>query len=337
MMYVMASVQRQTSPGRDIDRHLVVALVGARLAAFELGVVHEVFGIDRSEYAEPWYECRVVAAFGAPVTATDADWTVSSPWTLDDLAAADTVAVVTWPSFDVPAPPEVLDALRAVHDRGGRLLSVCTGAFLLAEAGLLDGRRATTHWRYADELAKRYPDVEVDPNVLFLDAGDRLFTSAGTAAGVDLCLHIVRLDHGAHVANAVARRMVVPPQRDGGQAQFADAPMPTVPDDDTIAATLEWAVVHLDEPLQVEDLARQAMLSPRTFARRFRAVTGATPMRWLTRQRVLHAQRLLETTDLPVELVARRCGFGTSAAFRTHFRRIAGTSPLTYRRTFRTT
>jgi AraC family transcriptional regulator, transcriptional activator FtrA len=312
-----------------------VALVGARLAAFELGTVHEVFGIDRSEYAEPWYECRVVAAFGSPVTATDGDWTMSSPWTLDDVASADTLVVVTWPSFDVPAAPEVLDAVRAVHDRGGRLLSVCTGAFLLAEAGLLDGRQATTHWRYADELAKRYPEVEVDPNVLFVDAGNGVYTSAGTAAGVDLCLHIVRLDHGADVANAVACRMVVPPQRDGGQAQFADAPVPAVPDDDTIAETLEWAVVHLDQPLLVEDLARRAMLSPRTFARRFRAVTGVTPMRWLTRQRVLHAQRLLETTELPVERVAQRCGFGTSAAFRTHFRRIVGTSPLSYRRTFR--
>jgi transcriptional regulator GlxA family with amidase domain len=331
----MALVQRQTLPGRETDRHLVVALVGARLAAFELGVVHEVFGIDRSEYADPWYEVRVVAAFGCPVTATDGDWAVSSPWTLDELANADTIAVVTWPSFDRPAPPEVLDAVRAAHARGARLMTVCTGAFLLAEAGLLDGRCATTHWRYADDLASRYPAVKLDPDVLFVDAGDDIYTSAGTAAGIDLCLHIVRLDHGADVANALARRMVVPPQRDGGQAQFVDTPVPAVADDDTIAATLEWAVVNLDQPLQVEDLARRAMLSPRTFARRFRACTGVTPMRWLVRQRVLHAQRLLETTDLPVEVVAQRCGFGTSAAFRSHFRRITATSPMLYRRTFR--
>lgn len=316
-------------------RHVVTALVGSRVGAFELGVVHEVFGFDRSEYSDPWYECRLVPAYGSPVALRDVDWTVSTPWTLDALADADTLVVVTWPDFERPSPSHVVDAVRAAHARGARVMSVCSGAFLLAEAGLLDGRRATTHWMYAGELARRYPSIDVDPDVLFVDGGDGIFTSAGTAAGIDLALHIVRLDRGAEVANALARRMVVPPQRDGGQAQFVSAPVPEVPSDDTIAATLEWAVAHLDQPLQVEDLARQALLSPRTFARRFRAVTGVTPMRWLARQRVLHAQRLLETTDLPVELIAQRCGFGTSAAFRTHFRRIAGTSPLSYRRTFR--
>jgi transcriptional regulator GlxA family with amidase domain len=330
----MASVHPLETTRPATDRHVVAALVGSRVAAFELGVAHEVFGIDRSEYADPWYEGRLVAAYGSPVPVTDSDWTVSTPWSLDDLATADTVVVVAWPDFHLPTPTRVLDAVRAVHARGGRLVSFCNGAFLLAEAGLLDGRRATTHWRYADELVRRYPAIEVDPNVLFVDGGDGIYSSAGTAAGIDLALHMVRLDHGADVANAVARRMVVPPQREGGQAQFADAPVPACPDD-TLAATLEWAVTHLDRPLQVEDLARRAMLSPRTFARRFRAVTGVTPMRWLARQRVLHAQRLLETTDLPVEVIAQRCGFGTSAAFRTHFRRIAGTSPQSYRRCFR--
>lgn len=331
----MTLVQRSTAPACESGRHLVAALVGSRVAAFELGVVHEVFGLDRSEYADPWYECRLVAAYRSPIAVTDGDWTVSTPWTLDDAADADTLVVVAWPDFHLPVPRRVLDAVRAVHERGGRLLSVCSGAFLLAATGLLDGRRATTHWMYAAELARRHPAIEIDPDVLFVDSGNRIYTSAGTSAGIDLALHIVRLDHGAEVANALARRMVVPPQRDGGQAQFVDAPVPEVADDDTIAATLEWAVTNLDQPLQVEDLARQAMLSPRTFARRFRAVTGTTPMRWLARQRVLHAQRLLETTDLPVEMVAQRCGFGTGAAFRTHFRRIAGTSPLSYRRTFR--
>jgi AraC family transcriptional regulator, transcriptional activator FtrA len=212
---------------------------------------------------------------------------------------------------------------------------VCTGAFLLGQAGLLDGRRATTHWMWSGDLARRFPAVEVDRDVLFVDGGDGIFTSAGTAAGIDLCLHLVRLDHGAAVANAVARRMVVPPQRDGGQAQFVAAPVPDDCEDDAIGRTMAWAVERVDQSLGVDDLAREAIMSPRTFARRFRAVTGTTPMQWLLRQRVLHAQRLLETTDLPVERVAERSGFGTPAALRVHFRRVAGTSPLAYRRTFR--
>lgn len=315
--------------------HVVAALVGPRVAAFELGVVHEVFGLDRSQYFQPGYELRVVGLSGSLLPVSEGDWQVSTPWTFDTLAEADTVIVVTWPDYERPSPPEVLEAVRAAHRRGARLVSLCTGAFLLAEAGLLAGRRATTHWMYTGDLARRYPDVEVDPNVLFVEAGDGIFTSAGTAAGIDLCLHILRLDYGAEAANAIARRMVVPPQRDGGQAQFVDTPVPVAPCEDRMAATLEWAVAHLDQPLRVEDLARRALQSPRTFARRFRAVTGTTPMQWLTRQRVLHAQRLLETTDLPIEIVAQRCGLGTGTALRFHFRRLAGTSPLAYRRTFR--
>ena len=334
----MTSVQRHGARFRERRRrrpHLVAAVVGPHVAAFELGVAHEVFGIDRSEYSDPWYDFRVVAVRGNPVPVTDGDWSISTPWALEDIADADTVIVPTWPDLDAPADPALLEALRAVHDRGARLVSVCSGAFLLAQTGLLDGRRATTHWMYAGELAHCYPEVDVDPNVLFVDAGNGIFTSAGTAAGIDLCLHIVRLDHGADVANKVARRMVVPPQRDGGQAQFVDAPVPATPDDDVIGRILEWAAGHLHEPLTVDDLARRALLSSRTFARRFRAVTGTTPMQWLLRQRVLHAQRLLEATDLPIELVAQQCGFGTATSFRTHFRRVAGTSPAAYRRTFR--
>jgi len=339
-------LERSTASAREKNRHVVAALVGSRVAAFELGVVHEVFGLDRSDYANPWYELRVVAAYGSPIpvntytrgweTPSDTgSWSISTPWGIDTLAEADTMVVVTWPDPDKPTSPEVLDAVRAFHARGGRILSVCSGAFLLAEAGLLDGRRATTHWMYTSDLAKWYPDVDVDPDVLFVDGGDDIYTSAGTAAGIDLCLHILRLDHGAEVANMVARRMVVPPQRDGGQAQFVDTPVPLAPDDDTIAATIEWAMEHLDRPLQVDDLARRAMLSPRTFARRFRSVAGTTPMKWLAKQRALRAQRLLETTDLPVEVIAHECGFGTATVLRTHFRRVAGTSPQAYRRVFR--
>lgn len=312
----------------------MAALLGPRAAAFELGVVHEVFGIDRPEYADPWYDLRVVAATPGPVPVNHGDWSISTPWTLADLADADTLVVPVWPDHDRPAPPEVLEAVRTVHAAGARLVSVCSGAFLLAQAGLLDGRRATTHWMWAGDLARRFPAIEVDPNVLFVDGGDGIFTSAGTAAGIDLCLHLVRLDHGATVANAVARRMVVAPQRDGGQAQFVAAPVPEHCDDDAIARTMAWAVERLDRPLTVDDLARAAIMSSRTFARRFRDATGTTPMHWLTRQRVLHAQRLLETTELPVERVAERSGFGTAAALRMQFRRVAGTSPLAYRRTF---
>ncbi|HEX6238707.1 MAG TPA: helix-turn-helix domain-containing protein [Acidimicrobiales bacterium] len=330
----MTHRQRRDGRRREIRPHRVAALVGPRAAAFELGVVHEVFGIDRAEYADPWYDFRVVAATPGPVPVSHGDWSISTPWTLADLADADTVVVPVWPDHDLAAPADVLDALRAAHARGARLVSVCSGAFLLAQAGLLDGRRATTHWMWADDLARQFPPIEVDPNVLWVDGGDGIFTSAGTAAGIDLCLHLVRLDHGAAVANAVARRMVVPPQRDGGQAQFVAAPVPEDCDDDAIGRTMAWAVERLDQPLTVDDLARAAIMSSRTFARRFREASGTTPMQWLTRQRVLHAQRLLEATELPVERVAERSGFGTAAALRVQFRRVAGTSPLAYRRTF---
>lgn len=310
------------------------ALAGSSVAAFELGVAHEVFGLDRSELVDPWYDFRVVAVGDHPIAVVNGSWTISTPYRLADLADADTIVIPAWYAIDSPADPAVLDALRAAHRRGARLVSVCSGAFLLAEAGLLDGRQATTHWKYAAELARRHRAVDVDPNVLYVESGDGIFTSAGTAAGIDLCLHLVRLDHGAEVANAVARRMVVPAHRDGGQAQFVAAPVPDDPDDDTLAPTLDWAVAHLDLPLTVEELARRALMSPRTFARRFRASTGTTPLQWLLRQRILHAQRLLETTELPVEIIASRCGFGSATALRVHFRRATGTTPLAYRRTF---
>jgi transcriptional regulator GlxA family with amidase domain len=247
------------------------------------------------------------------------------------LRRADTIVV---PACSDDPPPALLDALRRAHRRGARILSLCTGAFTLAAAGLLDGRRATTHWAHADELAARYPAVQVDPSVLYVDDGD-ILTSAGTAAGVDLCLHVIRLDYGAEVANAVARRMVVPPHRDGGQAQFVDTPVPEQSGSEPFADTLEWLQHHLDDVITVEDLARRAAVSPRTFARRFRATTGTTPHQWMVRQRVLLAQRLLETTDAPIEAVAQLSGFGSATNLRQHFQRQVRTSPLAYRRTFR--
>lgn len=333
--------ERRSRPGREEAgfrrrRHVVAAVAGTQVAGFELGVATEVFGLDRSELVDPWYDFRLVAAVGdEPIEVIDGGYHIVTPWRLDELTRADTIVVPAWRFFHETTPPALVEALRAAHERGARLLSVCSGAFLLAEAGLLDGRPATTHWMYTDELAARYPEIDVDPEVLYVDGGDGIYTSAGTAAGIDLCLHIVRLDHGAEVANAVARRMVVAAHRDGGQSQFVAVPVPAQPDDDTLSPTLDWALEHLDEPLSVDDLARRALMSPRTFARRFRGATGTTPLQWLLRQRIALAQRLLETTELPIELIATRCGFGSATALRVHFRRATGTTPLAYRRTFR--
>ena len=323
---------RTSAPRRP---HLVAAVAFHGISPFELSVACEVFGLDRSELVDPWYELRVCAVVDPPIRVKEPmGFTIDTPYGLADLEGADTIVVPMWPGDQVPSA-ELVDALRAAHHRGARILSFCSGAFLLAAAGLLEGRRATTHWMYAEELARRFPSVDVEPDVLYVVDGT-VMTSAGTAAAIDLCLHVVRQDHGADVANAVARRMVVPPHRDGGQAQFIQAPVPEqADDDDPFRSTLDWALEHLDEPLTVEALARRAATSPRTFARRFVAATGTTPLQWLLRQRVLHAQRLLETTDEPIERVANRCGFGSAAVMRVHFHRQVGTSPVSYRRTFK--
>ena len=313
--------------------HRVVTLVGPKVAMFELSVACEVFGLDRSELVDPWYRHRVAAAVPGPQVSPEG-LLLETPYGLDELDRADTV-VIPARIFAGDPPGEVLEALRSAHARGARMLSMCTGAFVLAAAGLLDGRRATTHWMWAEELAGRYPQVRIDPKVLYVDGGDGIMTSAGTAAGVDLMLHVVRLDHGAEVANAVARRMVVPPHRDGGQAQFVDLPVPEADGDERLSDVLGWMLEHVDQDLSVQHLARRARTSPRTFARRFRAVTGTTPHQWLLRQRVLLAQQLLETTDEPVERVAQLCGFGSAAALRQHFTRAVSASPGAYRRTFR--
>jgi transcriptional regulator GlxA family with amidase domain len=277
----------------------------------------------------------IFASPEAPRVRTNVNFWLDGVRPLSALDRADTIVVPAWGEAGMTRPPEaMLRALRRAHRRGARLMSVCSGAFALAYAGVLDGLRATTHWRHADHLAAEFPDIDVDPNVLYVDEG-QILTSAGTAAGIDLCLHVVRLDHGAEVANAVARRMVVPPHRDGGQAQFVQAPIQEDTASDPLAVTLDWVLEHLDESLTVEVMARRALMSPRTFARRFRDVTGTTPLQWLLRQRILQAQRLLETTELPVEVIAQRCGFGSATVLRTHFKRMLDTSPLTYRRTFR--
>jgi transcriptional regulator GlxA family with amidase domain len=320
-------------PAGGAARHTVAVALSHEFSAFEFAVACEVFGIDRSDLGVPWYRFKVCAVDPPPVRAADVGFTVSVPWGVDALVRADTV-VVPPPGRAVVASPQLLSALRRAHGRGARIISMCSGAFAMAAAGLLDGRRATTHWMHTDELAERYPAVNVDPRVLYVDDGDVL-TSAGSAAGIDLCLHVVRQDFGADVATQVARRMVVPPHRDGGQAQFIDVPVPEVITGDRFAETLEWAQIHLDEAITVEDLARRAAVSTRTFARRFAERTGTTPRQWLLRQRILLSQQLLEATDLSVDTVAARCGLGTGANLRFHFDRQVRTSPSAYRRAFR--
>jgi len=316
-------------------RHTVAVLVLDRFAVFEFAVPIEVFGTDRSYLANPWYDFKLCRSEPGPLHAGEGGFVIDVPYGLDDLVKADTV-VIPASHRGGEYPPAALEAVREAHRRGARILSLCTGAFLLAEAGVLDGRRATTHWAHADELARRYPSIDVDPRVLYVEDGNVL-TSAGTAAGIDLCLHVVRQDYGAEVANGVARRMVVPPHRDGGQAQYVDLPVPVseCPFDDPLSPVITWVLEHLDEPLTVEFLAARAAMSPRNFARRFRAVTGTTPLQWVLTQRVLLAQRLLEATDEPVERIADRCGMGSAANLRFHFQRAVGTSPQNYRRTFR--
>ncbi|HET9052144.1 MAG TPA: helix-turn-helix domain-containing protein [Candidatus Dormibacteraeota bacterium] len=314
-------------------RNVAVAIVD-HVSAFELGVVCEVFGYDRSADGFPRYDFAVCAVEPAPLHC-DAGFLIETPHGIERLAEADLVAIPAWRDVRERPPEALLEALRATVARGGRVMSVCTGAFVLAAAGLLDGRRAATHWRYAAALAEHYPKVEVDANVLYVDDGPVL-TSAGTAAGIDLCLHIVRTEHGAAVANALARRMVVPPHRDGGQAQYVDTPVREHRRGDELSEVLDWAMARLDEPLGVTELAAQAFMSTRTFARRFLAVTGTTPHRWLLLQRLHRAQQLLEQTELSMEEVARQCGFGSGVTLRQRFQSWRGTSPQNYRRTFRT-
>ena len=310
----------------------VAAVVLDGVHPFELGVACEVFGLERPELGVPWYRFRVCAAEPPPLR-TGAGFTLNTTHTLDDLDDVDTLIFTHWRSPDEPVPARLIEAVRKAHARGARLLSICSGVFVLAAAGLLDGRPATTHWRYADALARRYPTIDVRPDVLYVDDG-QVMTSAGTAAGIDLCLHVVRLDYGAEIANAVARRMVVAAHRDGGQAQFVERPVRADPGDDALGQATGWALEHLDRPLSIEQLAARAHMSPRTFARRFRAAHGTTPYRWLLTQRLLLARRLLETTDRPVERIAEHAGFGTAAALRVHFRRAVTTSPVAYRRLF---
>jgi transcriptional regulator GlxA family with amidase domain len=309
----------------------VVLLALPGVAPFEFGVVCEVFGIDRSDSGGPKFEFTIATADpGAVPTSLGYDMMISSD--LSVAADADLIAVSAHviEQFD----ERYLEVIRAAEARGAWVLSLCSGAFVLAQAGILDGRRATTHWMHADRLAEEYPAITVDPDVLFVQDGN-VVTGAGTAAGIDAALHIVRTELGASVTNVVARRMVVPPQRDGGQSQYIQSPVTPVCAD-SFAQVADWMIENLGEDLTVDQLARRALMSSRTFARRFRADMGTTPSAWLNRQRIIRAQQLLEETDASLESVAQDTGFGTASVMRHHFVKVLQTTPTAYRRAFYT-
>ncbi len=308
----------------------VAVLAYPGVSLFGLGVTAEVFGRRRPGLPEFDY-CIVAERRGTLLT--DVGLPIELTATLDQFAAADLAIVPCWDEPRRLPSGAVCAALRAVIDRGGLVMSHCTGAFALAAAGILDGRRATTDWRRADEFAQRFPAVTVDASVLYVDEGN-VITSAGTAAGIDACLHLLRREYGSAIANTFARNMVVAPHRDGGQAQFVPVSVPDQPVDEHLRAVTSWALEHLEDELTVDVLAQRAHTSPRTFARRFVAHTGTTPHKWLTHQRLLRAAELLEGSDVPVEVVAAKVGL-TPGMLRRHFSRTRGASPQSYRRSFR--
>ncbi|MFC0531885.1 GlxA family transcriptional regulator [Phytohabitans kaempferiae] len=328
---------RHTDPTRPVtNAHRVAVLALDHVVGLDLGTPAQVLGTARDPDGHRLYSVEVCTPTGGPVRSA-ARFQVVPDHGLELTESADTVVVPGihdgTPLTDGTVDPAVGEALRAAHRRGARIVSICTGAFALAAAGLLDGRPASTHWAYAEVFRRLYPMVKLDPDVLFIDDGEVL-TSAGVAAGIDLCLHIIRRDHGTGVANRAARRCVVPPWREGGQAQYTEHPVPEVGSTGT-APTREWALAHLAEPLTLRALAAHARMSVRTFTRRFREETGVSPARWLLQQRLDRARLLLETTDLGVDQVARQSGFGTSAALRQQFQASIGVPPTAYRRTFR--
>ena len=312
--------------------HKVVALAYDQLCTFEFGCVVELFALPRPELAGPWYEFAVCAAERGPLRAAGG-LEVRVPHGLKLLERADTIVIPGWRSFDELPPAPLLERLRAAHARGARLCSICSGVFVLAAAGLLDGRRATTHWRYLEPLRQRYPQVRVEANALYVDEG-QVVTSAGSAAGLDMLLHLVRCDHGAKIANQVAQRLVIAPHREGGQAQFVPRPL-SAEGRGRLARLMEFVRARLHEAHTLDSLAARAAMSPRTLQRQFHDATGMAPYEWLLRERVAIARELLEaSTALPMARVAELAGLGSEESLRRHFRRIALTSPAAYRRRF---
>ncbi|MBR7833384.1 helix-turn-helix domain-containing protein [Actinospica durhamensis] len=316
---------------KKTDAHRVAVAVMPGTPIFELAVPCEVFGIARPELADPWYEFRLCAP--EPGTTVAGGFTATASFGLEELVEADTVIVPACTSVHDTQPADLVDAVARAYARGARIASICSGAFVLAQAGLLDGRRATTHWMHAEELRRRFPKVLVDETVLSTH-DDRVHTSAGTAAGIDLCIDLVRRDHGATVANALARRMVTPPHRQADQAQYVSTPLPTSRAR-PLGEITDWAIAHLDEPLRLRDLATRAHLSERQLTRRFLEAYGRTPGDWLTRERLRRAQELLERTDLTIGSIAGLTGFATAAGLRAAFARHLHTAPSGYRAAWR--
>ena len=314
-----------------MKKHLVVALAYDRLCTFEFGCTVELFALDRPELQVPWYAFAVCAAESGPIRAAGGI-SVLAPFTLDLLDRADTIIIPGWRDADELPSVALLDKLRAAYRRGARLCSICSGVFVLAAAGVLDGKRATTHWRYAGRLAQRYPSIQVEADLLYVDAG-QIITSAGSAAGLDMLLHLVRRDYGAKVGNLVARRLVVAPHREGGQAQLV--PRPRARDEGgRLAKLMDWLRAHLAQPHTLSSMAQRAMMSPRTLQRQFQDATGLGPVNWLIRERVAVAKDLLELPDTPMAQVAELAGFGSEESLRRHFRRLVATSPGAYRQRF---
>ncbi|WP_143523586.1 transcriptional regulator FtrA [Pararhizobium arenae] len=322
----------------ELNRHpkprnpLVVAIAYDGLCTFEFGVAVEAFGLPRPEMGDDWYRFAVVGIDAGEMRAAGGVRIVADGG-LDMVAEAGTIIVPGWRGIDAPVPDALCEALAAAHRRGARILSICSGVFVLAAAGLLSGRRATTHWRYTDALKQRYPDIDVQPDVLYVDEG-AVLTSAGSAAGIDLCLHLIRRDYGMVAANMVARRLVVPPHRDGGQAQYIERAVPLPHESARLGPLLDHIRENLGADHSVALLARMSGMSSRTFLRRFEAATGTTPARWVLLERLTRARDLLENSAIPIDRIAEMAGFGAAATLRHHFKRQYATTPAAYRETF---
>ncbi|CAI8931569.1 AraC family transcriptional regulator, transcriptional activator FtrA [Pseudomonas sp. IT-196MI5] len=310
---------------------MVAILAYDGLCTFEFGIAVEIFGLPRPEFEFPWYEHRIVAVDQGPMRAMGGIQVLADGG-MEMLADARTIVIPGWRDRKAAVPAQLIAALRQAHARGARLLSICSGVFVLAATGLLDGRGATTHWRYTSELAERFPDILVDPGVLYVDSG-QLITSAGSAAGIDACLHLVARDFGTQVANSVARRLVMSPQRSGGQAQFIPTPVSPTPRSD-LSRVMQWARERLHQPLEVRDLASEAAMSERTFLRRFTEASGQSPKTWLQHERLGRARELLESSDQNTEQIAERCGYRSVESFRVAFRTVVGVPPSVYRERF---
>ena len=312
-------------------KHSVAALVSDGLGLFELGIATEVFGLERPEFDFPWYEYSVVSLWGDTVTAT-AGVQVTPHYDLSRLNDVDTIVIPSWPTNEHIESDELLDTIIAAHQKGTRFLSICSGVFLLARAGLLDGKEVTTHWKHVQKLQQQHPDIVINADSIYVDHGN-IICSAGSSAGIDACMHLVRRDYGARIANEVARRLVASPHRVGGQKQFIKAPVEVKPKH-TISAAMEWATERTREPITVGDMAAKVYMSERTFLRRFQETVGCTPSEWLQQSRIARAQELLESTDQGLAAIADQAGYQSLETFRAAFKRVTGLSASMYRQRF---